>query len=235
MHPFRLPVPELWEDVLQKVKAMGMRMISIYTHWGFHAQTPDQVDFDTGAHNLTRFFEMAKEVGLYVLVRPGPYINGELNAGGLALWSTTGAYGELRSNGSAFTEAWTPYQTGMAKLVKPFQLTEGGAVIMYQLENEYGEQWKNVEAKIPNPKAVSYMEKLKENAIENGIVVPSVHNAPNANGRPWSKDYDTVDAGGGAKVDVELVTRYAVESSCESRFDVKYLQPGWTECRLEYA
>nr|CAD37064.1 related to beta-galactosidase [Neurospora crassa] len=208
MHPFRLPVPELWQDVLEKVKAMGMRMISIYTHWGFHAPTPDQTDFSTGAHNLTRFFEMAKEVGLYVLVRPGPYINGELNAGGLALWSTTGSYGELRSNGSAFTEAWTPYQTGIAKLVKPFQLTDGGTVIMYQLENEYGEQWKNVDAKIPNPKAVSYMEKLKENAIENGIVVPSVHNAPNANGRPWSRDYDTVGAGG--DVDIYGLDSYLV-------------------------
>ncbi|EGO61409.1 hypothetical protein NEUTE1DRAFT_77416 [Neurospora tetrasperma FGSC 2508] len=208
MHPFRLPVPELWQDILEKVKAMGMRMISIYTHWGFHAPTPDQIDFSTGAHNLTRFLEMAKEVGLYVLVRPGPYINGELNAGGLALWSTTGAYGELRSNGSAFTKAWTPYQTGMAKLVKPFQLTGGGTVIMYQLENEYGEQWKNVDAKIPNPKAVSYMEKLKENAIENGIVVPSVHNAPNANGRPWSKDYDTVGAGG--DVDIYGLDSYLV-------------------------
>ncbi|KAK3501824.1 glycoside hydrolase superfamily [Neurospora crassa] len=212
MHPFRLPVPELWQDILEKVKAMGMRMISIYTHWGFHAPTPDQTDFSTGAHNLTRFFEMAKEVGLYVLARPGPYINGELNAGGLALWSTTGAYGELRSNGSAFTKAWTPYQTGMAKLVKPFQLTDGGTVIMYQLENEYGEQWKNVDAKIPNPKAVSYMEKLKENAIENGIVVPSVHNAPNANGRPWSKDYDTVGAGG--DVDIYGLDSYPQCWSC---------------------
>jgi beta-galactosidase len=115
MHPFRLPVPELWEDILQKIKAMGMRMVSIYTHWGFHASTPGHVDFNTGAHNLTRFLEMARDMGLYVLVRPGPYINGELSAGGMALWATTGAYGALRLNGTAYTEAWTPYMDGLRK------------------------------------------------------------------------------------------------------------------------
>ena len=58
--------------MLQKIKAAGLRMVSIYMHWGFHAPMPDTVDFTSGSHNLTRFLEMAKNVGLYVLVRPGP-------------------------------------------------------------------------------------------------------------------------------------------------------------------
>ncbi|KAK3366220.1 glycoside hydrolase superfamily [Lasiosphaeria ovina] len=212
MHPFRVPVPEVWEDVLQKIKAAGMRMVSIYTHWGFHAPTPGKVDFDTGAHNLTRFLEMARDIGLYVLVRPGPYINGELNAGGMALWATTGAYGDVRSNGTAYTEAWTPYQDGMAQLVKAFQLTENGTVIMYQIENEYANQWRDVGAKTPNPEAVSYMEKLEENARRNGIVVPTIHNAPGQGGRSWSRDYDTGHAGG--DVDIYGLDSYPQCWSC---------------------
>lgn len=220
MHPFRLPVPELWEDVLQKVKATGMRMISIYTHWGFHALSADKVDFSTGAHNLTRFLEMARDVGLYVQVRPGPYINGELNAGGMALWSTTGAYGTLRLNGTAYTDAWMPYQSAVADAVRPFQLTANGTVILYQIENEYGSQWRNVNAKTPNKEAISYMEKLEENAREHGILVPLTHNAPNQNGRAWSKDYDTVGAGG----DVDI---YGLDSyvSIQVFISVDFLHP----------
>ncbi|KAK3326139.1 glycoside hydrolase superfamily [Apodospora peruviana] len=215
MHPFRLPVPELWEDVLEKIKAMGMRMVSIYTHWGFHAPTANRkVDFQSGAHNITRFLEMARDVGLYVLVRPGPYINGELSAGGMPLWVTTGAYGDLRSNGSAFTEAWTPYMDGMAQLVRPFQITEegGGTVIMYQIENEYANQWRNANNKIPNPQSISYMEKLEAKAKRNGIVVPLAHNAAGQTGKAWSTDYDTVGAGG--NVDLYGLDSYPQCWSC---------------------
>ncbi|KAK0727558.1 glycoside hydrolase superfamily [Lasiosphaeria miniovina] len=200
MHPFRVPVPEVWEDVLQNIKATGMRMVSIYTHWGFHAPTPGKVDFDTGAHNLTRFLEIARDVGLY------------LNAGGMALWATTGAYGDVRSNETAYTEAWTPYQDGMARLVKPFQITENGTVIMYQIENEYANQWRDVGAKTPNPEAVSYMEKLEENARRNGIVVPMIHNTPGQGGRSWSRDYDTVRARG--DVDIYGLDSYPQCWSC---------------------
>ncbi|KAH6850482.1 glycoside hydrolase superfamily [Chaetomium sp. MPI-CAGE-AT-0009] len=212
MHPFRLPVPELWEDILQKIKATGMRMVSIYTHWGFHAPTPDTVDFSTGPRNITRFLEMAKDIGLYVTVRPGPYINGELSAGGMALWATTGEYGALRLNGTAYTEAWTPYQDGISQLTRPFQLTEDGTVLLYQIENEYAKQWRDEAARIPNLEVISYMEKLKENARTNGIVVPLIHNVPNRNGASWSKDYDTVGAGG--NVDIYGLDSYPQCWSC---------------------
>lgn len=200
MHPFRLPVPELWEDVLQKIKAAGLRMVSIYTHWGFHAPTPDTVDFTSGSHNLTRFLEMAKDVGLYVLVRPGPYINAELSAGGMALWATTGEHGALRVDDADFEKAWTPYQDGFAQLTAPFQVTGDGTVVMYQIENEYAAQWTDAAAKTPDEEGIGYMEALEKNVRDNGVVVPLVHNMPNMNGRSWSKDYDTVEAGGNVDI-----------------------------------
>lgn len=200
MHPFRLPVPELWEDILHKIKAMGLRMVSIYVHWGFHTPTPNTVDFTTGPRNLTRFFELAKAVGLYVMVRPGPYINGELSAGGMALWATTGAYSPLRTDSTAFSDAWIPYQDAIAQVTRPFQLTENGTVILYQIENEFGSQWRDANNKVPNPAAIAYMEQLKANARKNGITVPLTHNMPNQNAKSWSADYDTVNAGGNVDI-----------------------------------
>jgi beta-galactosidase GanA len=85
MHTFRLPVPELWLDIMQKVKAMGMRSLSVYFHWGYHMPTPSDVDMETGARNLVRLFEMARDMGIFLTVRPGPYINAETNAGGFPL------------------------------------------------------------------------------------------------------------------------------------------------------
>lgn len=80
-HYWRLPVPEMWEDVLQKIKAAGFTAFTFYANWAFHAPNATTLDFSTGAHDLTPLFTIAKDLGLYVLIRPGPYVNAEANAG----------------------------------------------------------------------------------------------------------------------------------------------------------
>lgn len=140
---------------------------------------PGVIDFESGAHDFTQLLTFAKEIGLYVILRPGPYINAEANAGGFPLWVTTGAYGELRDNDPRYTEAWIPYMTEMAKQVKPHLITNGGNVILYQIENEYSEQWLDIEEKIDNVPVQEYFELLKNNAWDNGVDVPLMHNAPN--------------------------------------------------------
>jgi beta-galactosidase len=92
-------------------QASGMNTMSFYNHWGFHMPTsdPDSLDFESGAHDLGRLYEIAKELGLFVHTRPGPYINAELNAGGMPLWITTGEYGALRDNNTAWEAKWKPY------------------------------------------------------------------------------------------------------------------------------
>ena len=72
-HPFRLPVPGLWKDVLQKMKAAGLNAVSIYTHWQLHNPKAGVIDME-GVNDLDRFLTIAKEVGLFVIARPGPYI-----------------------------------------------------------------------------------------------------------------------------------------------------------------
>lgn len=72
MHPWRLPVPEIWTDLLQKIKASGLNGVSFYFHWGWHAPTANSLDFTNGAHNITRLYEIVNDVGIYVTSRPGP-------------------------------------------------------------------------------------------------------------------------------------------------------------------
>ena len=211
MHYWRIPVPELWEDILQKIKAAGCNAFTFYGHWGFHAPTADTLDFSSGAHNFTRLFEIAHNIGLYVLVRPGPYINAEASAGGFPLWLTTGEYGSTRNNDSRYTAAWEPYQTKFARLTAPHQVTTGGNTLAYQIENEYGDQFLNLTAsKAPNNTAVDYMELLEKNARDNGISVPLTHNNPNMNSKSWSKDFSS----DGGNVDVYGLDSYPACWSC---------------------
>lgn len=81
VHPFRLPSPSLWRDVLQKLRAHGYNAISIYVSWNYHSPAPGKYDF-TGVRDLDLFLRTAAETGLYVILRTGPYINAEVDAGG---------------------------------------------------------------------------------------------------------------------------------------------------------
>ena len=132
---------------------------------------------------------LAKELGMYMIVRPGPYVNAEANAGGFPLWLTTGEFGSLRDDDDRYTAAWTPYWTKISEIIKPHLITHGGNVIMFQIENELNGQWKNIAARTLNPPIANYMQLLEDSARSSGIDIPLTHNAPNMNGYSWSKDF----------------------------------------------
>jgi beta-galactosidase GanA len=132
-HYWRYPVPELWKDLLEKIKAAGFNAFSIYNSWAYHEATPGHLDFQSGAHNFTSIMDMAKDLGLFMIIRPGPYVNAESNAGGFPLWLTTGAYGELQTDDPKYTAAWKPYWQKVAELTKPHLITNGGNVILFQV------------------------------------------------------------------------------------------------------
>lgn len=188
-HYWRFPVPELWKDLLEKVKAAGFNAFSIYNHWGYHESSPGVLDFKTGAHDFTTILELAKELGMYMIVRPGPYVNAETNAGGFPLWLTTGAYGELRTSDPLYTNAWKAYWSNISEIIKPYLITNGGNVVLYQIENELSGQWKDITKKTPNPSVDDYMQELEDVARASGIDIPLTHNAPNMFGYSWSEDF----------------------------------------------
>lgn len=145
-----------------------------------------------------------------MIVRPGPYINAESSAGGFPLWVTTGAYGTLRNSDERYTKAWTPYWSTISQLIAPHLITNGGNVILFQIENEYGDQWLDVATKTPDVDAGDYMALLEASARDNGIDLPLTHNDPNMNAFSWSKDFSN----GTGNVDVVGLDSYPSCWSC---------------------
>lgn len=142
-HTFRLPVPDLWLDILQKAKAAGLNAISVYTHMGLINPSPGVVDFND-YRALKPLYEAAKQVGVWIVLRPGtyvrlqpsvyssslgPYINAETTAGGIAHWVTSQVAGELRTNATDWNAAWQDYIHGIINETIPYQIDHGGPVI----------------------------------------------------------------------------------------------------------
>ncbi|KAJ7483000.1 glycoside hydrolase family 35 protein [Mycena galericulata] len=168
-HTWRLPVSSLWPDILEKAKAAGLNAISIYTHMGLQNPSRGVVDFD-GFRALKPLYEAALAAGVWIVVRPGPYINAETSAGGIAHWITSEVAGRLRTNDSDWTAAWQDYIQGIIRETAPYQINLGGPVIAIQLDNEYTQHV---------PGHGEYYEELKTAFRNGGIVVPLTYNDPN--------------------------------------------------------
>ncbi|MFC6092248.1 beta-galactosidase [Saccharothrix lopnurensis] len=162
-HYFRLPSQELWRDVLEKIRAAGFNGVSLYFHWGYHSPAPGSYDF-TGVRDVDLLLRTADELGLYVVARPGPYINAETSGGGFPAWLKTVA-GRARSSDPGYTAAYRDWLDHLNPIIARHQVTRGGSVIAYNVENEYAV---NVDA--------AYMEQLQQQARADGIDVPIAHN-----------------------------------------------------------
>jgi beta-galactosidase GanA len=128
-HPFRLPNPDLWRDILQKMKANGYDAVSIYVDWAYHSPKPGVYDF-SGVRDMDEFLDIAQQVGIYVIARPGPYINAEVDAGGYPGWLTTKA-GTARSNNATYLSYVDEYLTHIDAILARHQVTNGtGPVIL---------------------------------------------------------------------------------------------------------
>jgi beta-galactosidase GanA len=183
-HYFRLPSPDLWRDVLEKIKAAGFNGVSLYFHWGYHSPKPGAYDF-TGVRDVDRLLGMAEELGLYVVARPGPYINAETTGGGLPAWLEQ-VPGRARSSAPGYTAAYRDWLGHIDPIIARHQVTRGGSVIAYNVENEYGA---NVDP--------LYMEQLQQKAREDGIDVPITHNNCCGGGLPnWSSGQGAVQIPG---------------------------------------
>ncbi|KAJ7688189.1 glycoside hydrolase family 35 protein [Mycena rosella] len=137
-HTFRLPVPSLWPDILEKVKAAGLNAVSVYTHMGLINPSRGVVDFDS-FRALQPLYDAAKAAGIWIVLRPGPYINAETTAGGIAHWATSEVAGQLRTNASDWQAAWQAYIQGIIQQTAPNQINNGGPVIGVLLDNEYSQ------------------------------------------------------------------------------------------------
>lgn len=136
IHYFRI-VPEYWEDRLQKLKDCGFNTVETYVPWNLHEPEPEKYCFD-GLCDIESFIETAAKLGLYVIVRPSPYICAEWEFGGLPYWLIREKNICLRSSDDLFLKYVDRYYGVLLPRLRRFLWQNGGPVIAMQLENEYG-------------------------------------------------------------------------------------------------
>lgn len=162
IHYFRI-VPQYWRDRLEKLKAMGLNTVETYIPWNIHEPKKGQFNFE-GIADVAEFVRLAEELGLYVILRPSPYICAEWEFGGLPGWLLAEDGMQVRSSSPAFLEQVKEYYKVLLPILKPLQITEGGNVILMQVENEYGY--------FADDKA--YLETMRDLFRQGGITVPLI-------------------------------------------------------------
>jgi beta-galactosidase GanA len=163
--PWRTPSPSLWLDDLQKMKADGYNAVTVYFNWDYTSPSPGVYDF-SGVRDMNEFLNMAQQAGLYVIARPGPYINAETDGGGIPAWVLTSPNG-YRADTEPYLSAALQWYSEMDSIIAAHQITKGGDVILYQIENEYTGK---------SSADVQYMADLEQQARTDGITVPFTFN-----------------------------------------------------------
>jgi beta-galactosidase len=161
MHPARIP-HEYWRHRIQMAKAMGCNTIAVYVFWNYHETKEGGFDFKTGNKNIAEFIRICKQEGMWVLLRPGPYVCAEWDFGGLLVSLLKIPDIRIRCMDSRYMSAVTRYIRALSKEVAPLQCSNGGPILMVQVENEYGSYGNDKQ----------YLETLRKLWLKNGINVP---------------------------------------------------------------
>lgn len=160
VHYFR-NMPDTWPDIFKKLKAIGCNCVETYCVWNMHEKHKGEYDF-TGNLNIAAFIRQAQKEDLMVIVRPGPYICAEWEFGGLPWWIQTDENMEIRCSNKAYIKCFDKYLDALFNEIRPLLVTNGGPVIMMQIENEYGYYGDDRE----------YLSYLRSAYIKRGIDVP---------------------------------------------------------------
>ncbi|GJJ03233.1 beta-galactosidase [Duganella rhizosphaerae] len=160
MHYARIP-RAFWRERLQQVRAMGLNTVTTYVFWNLHEPEPGRFDFSDNL-DLAAFIRTAREVGLNVVLRPGPYVCAELDFGGFPAWLLRTPGLRVRSMDPRFLEATARYFKRVAQEVAPLLSTRGGPILMTQVENEYGSYGEDH----------AYMATIQKQLIDAGFDLP---------------------------------------------------------------
>ncbi|MCX6223366.1 MAG: beta-galactosidase [Bacteroidia bacterium] len=161
MHPARIPA-DYWRHRIQMAKAMGCNTIAAYIFWNYQEPTEGVFDFKSGNHDVARFVKICQEEGMWVLFRPGPYVCAEWELGGIPPYLLRIPDIKLRCRDPRYMVAVERYLGEMSKQIKPLLVTNGGPILMVQIENEYGSFGNDRE----------YLEELRSIWLRNGCDVP---------------------------------------------------------------
>ncbi|KAM7009766.1 beta-galactosidase [Tautogolabrus adspersus] len=126
-----------WKDRLLKMYMAGLNAIQTYIPWNYHEESPGRYSF-SGDKDLEYFLQLAQDIGLLVILRPGPYICGEWDMGGLPAWLLNKKDIVLRSSDPDYITSVDKWMGKLLPMIKPYLYQNGGPIITVQVENEYG-------------------------------------------------------------------------------------------------
>ena len=176
IHYWRTPDVNSWRDLFQKMRANGYNAVSLYFFWGLHqSKEGGPFDFSKGTiKDLDLLLTMAQEEGLYVIARPGPYVNAEISMGGLPAWMTNYS-GGLRTTDPKVLAASKAWLHAFNQIASKHLVTKGGgSVLLYQVENELLSD---------NAARGAFLKSLVSQVKSDGIDVPLFHNDYGLGGR----------------------------------------------------
>lgn len=159
IHYFRVH-PTDWYHSLYNLKALGFNTVETYVPWNLHETKEGEFHFE-GFTDLEKFIQTAADLGLYVILRPTPYICAEWEFGGLPAWLLQKDC-KIRSSDPKFLAYVRRYYEVLMKKVVPLQFTHGGPILMMQIENEYGSYGEDKD----------YLRAIKVMMEELGVDVP---------------------------------------------------------------
>ena len=157
IHSVRVP-RAYWRDRLRKARAMGLNTVETYVFWNAHETAPGQFGF-SGQNDIAEFVREAQQEGLYVILRPGPYVCAEWDFGGYPAWLLHEPGMQLRSSNPAFMAAASRWLHRLGQELAPLQSGNGGPIIAVQVENEYGSFGSDHE----------YMEQIHHLLVDSGF------------------------------------------------------------------
>ena len=167
MHYPRIP-REYWRARLKLAKAMGLNAVTLYTFWNVHESVPGTYDF-SGQNDVAEFVREAQQEGLYVILRPGPYVCAEWEFGGFPAWLLKDPQTVVRSRDPKYMVPATRWLHRLGGELAPLQLARGGPIIAVQVENEYGSFGDDRE----------YLEQTRRALIEAGFDSALLYTADN--------------------------------------------------------
>jgi beta-galactosidase len=165
IHYFRMPRKE-WREVLVKAKLAGINCIDTYFAWNVHEPNKGDWHFE-GDADCGEFLDLCAELGLWVLARPGPYICAEWDFGGFPWWLGQEEGIKFRDFNKVYLKHVDLYFDHIIEIIRQRQLTEGGSVILVQVENEY-------EYLADDESGRLYLSHLKNGIERRGINVPLI-------------------------------------------------------------
>ncbi len=165
MHYPRIP-RAYWKDRLTKLKAMGLNTVTTYVFWNAHEATPGHYDF-SGQNDIAEFIREAQQAGLFVILRPGPYVCAEWELGGYPAWLLKDRSIELRGRDPKLAAATDAWFTQLGRQLQPLLLQNGGPILATQVENEYGSFGNDHE----------YVESIHHMLLQHGLAAPILYTA----------------------------------------------------------